>query len=71
MRLRSSSATPLGSALPYAAFRFDKREAIDLLVFQSQSLASAAVAAGRSTGSLRVSWHRALRTLQAQFGRQE
>ena len=48
-----------------------QREAVDLLVFQSRSLASAAIAAGRSTGSLRVSWHRALRTLQAQFGRQE
>jgi RNA polymerase sigma-70 factor (ECF subfamily) len=48
-----------------------QREAVNLLVFQSRSLASAAIAAGRSTGSLRVSWHRALRTLQAQFGRQE
>ncbi len=48
-----------------------QREAIDLLVFQSQSLASAAVAAGRSTGSLRVSWHRAIRTLRAQFHGQE
>jgi RNA polymerase sigma-70 factor (ECF subfamily) len=48
-----------------------QREAVDLLVFQSRSLASAAIAAGRSTGSLRVSWHRAIRTLQAQFGQQE
>jgi RNA polymerase sigma-70 factor (ECF subfamily) len=48
-----------------------QREAVDLLVFQSRSLASAAIATGRSTGSLRVSWHRAIRTLQAQFGQQE
>ena len=48
-----------------------QREAVDLLAFQSQSLASAAVAAGRSTGSLRVSWHRAIRTLRAQFHGQE
>ncbi len=48
-----------------------QREAVNLLVFQSRSLASAAIAAGRSAGSLRVSWHRAIRTLQAQFNRQE
>ena len=48
-----------------------QREAVNLLVFQSRSLASAAIAAGRSTGALRVSWHRAIRTLQAQFGQQE
>ena len=48
-----------------------QREAVNLLVFQSRSLASAAIAAGCSPGSLRVSWHRAIRTLQAQFGQQE
>jgi RNA polymerase sigma-70 factor (ECF subfamily) len=48
-----------------------QREAVNLLVFQSRSFAGAANAAGRSAGSLRVSWHRALRTLQAQLGRQE
>jgi RNA polymerase sigma factor (sigma-70 family) len=70
-----ASMSPLGDTAWLAAAVQDlplrQREAVDLLVFQSRSLASAAIAAGRSTGSLRVSWHRALRTLQAQFGRQE
>jgi RNA polymerase sigma factor (sigma-70 family) len=48
-----------------------QREAVNLLAFESRSLASAAIAAGRSAGSLRVSWHRAIRALQAQFGQQE
>jgi RNA polymerase sigma factor (sigma-70 family) len=59
----------LGAAICSLPVR--QREAIDLLIFQSQSLAGAAAAAGRSTGSLRVSWHRAVRTLQARFQGEE
>jgi RNA polymerase sigma factor (sigma-70 family) len=45
-----------------------QREAVEHLALQSQSLAQAAMVTGRSTGSLRVDWHRALKTLRAQFG---
>jgi RNA polymerase sigma factor (sigma-70 family) len=46
-----------------------QREAVEHLALQSQSLAKAAMVTGRSTGSLRVDWHRALKTLRAQFWR--
>jgi RNA polymerase sigma factor (sigma-70 family) len=42
-----------------------QREAVEHLAFRSQSLAQAATITGRSIGSLRVDWHRALKTLQA------
>jgi len=45
-----------------------QREAVERFAFQSQSLAQAATASGRSTGSLRVDWHRALKGLRAQLG---
>jgi RNA polymerase sigma factor (sigma-70 family) len=45
-----------------------QREAIEHLALQSQSLAQTATATGRSTGSLRLDWHRALKALRAQFG---
>jgi RNA polymerase sigma factor (sigma-70 family) len=45
-----------------------QREAVEHLALRSQSLAQAATATRRSTGSLRVDWHRALKTLRAQFG---
>jgi RNA polymerase sigma-70 factor (ECF subfamily) len=45
-----------------------QREAAEHLALQSQSLAQAATATGRSTGSLRVDWHRALKTLYARLG---
>jgi RNA polymerase sigma factor (sigma-70 family) len=45
-----------------------QREAVEHLAFQSQSLAQAATITGRSTGSLRVDWHRALKTLYARLG---
>jgi RNA polymerase sigma factor (sigma-70 family) len=48
-----------------------QREAVEHLAVQDQSLAQAAAATGRSTGSLRVNWHRALNTLRAQLGRNE
>jgi RNA polymerase sigma factor (sigma-70 family) len=45
-----------------------QREAVEHLAFQSQSLAQAATITGRSTGSLRVDWHRALKHLYARLG---
>jgi RNA polymerase sigma factor (sigma-70 family) len=44
-----------------------QREAVEHLALQSQSLAQTATVTGRSTGSLRLDWHRALKTLRAQF----
>jgi RNA polymerase sigma-70 factor (ECF subfamily) len=46
-----------------------QREAVEHLALQGQSLTQAATATGRSTGSLRVNWHRALKTLRAQLGK--
>ncbi len=46
-----------------------QREAVEHLALQGQSLAQAAAATGRSSGSLRVNWHRALKTLRAQLGK--
>jgi RNA polymerase sigma-70 factor (ECF subfamily) len=44
-----------------------QREAVEHLALQSQSIAQAATATGRSTGSLRVDWHRALKSLRAKL----
>ncbi len=44
-----------------------QRQAVEHLALQSQSLAQAARATGRSTGALRVDWHRALKNLRAQL----
>jgi RNA polymerase sigma factor (sigma-70 family) len=46
-----------------------QREAAEHLALQGQSLAQAATATGRSTGSLRVNWHRALKALRAKLGK--
>jgi RNA polymerase sigma-70 factor (ECF subfamily) len=48
-----------------------QREAVEHLALQSQSLAQAAMVTGRPTGALRVDWHRALKSLRAQFGRKD
>ena len=48
-----------------------QREAVQHLALQGQSLAQAATATGRSTGSLRVNWHRALKALRAQLGEKD
>ena len=45
-----------------------QRQAVEHLALQSRSLAQTAAVTGRSTGSLRLDWHRALKTLRAQFG---
>ena len=73
----------LGSDPDEAAFQIDhtevlglavkrlstrQREAVEHLAVLGQSLAQAAAATGRSTGSLRVNWHRALKTLRASLG---
>jgi RNA polymerase sigma factor (sigma-70 family) len=55
----------LNSAVKKLAAR--QREAVRHLALQGQSLAQAATATGRSIGSLRVNWHRALKTLRAQL----
>jgi RNA polymerase sigma factor (sigma-70 family) len=55
----------LNSAVKKLAAR--QRDAVHHLALQGQSLAQAAIATGRSTGSLRVNWHRALKTLRAQL----
>jgi RNA polymerase sigma-70 factor (ECF subfamily) len=44
-----------------------QREAVEHLALHSRSLAQTAMVTGRSIGSLRVDWHRALKTLRAQF----
>jgi RNA polymerase sigma factor (sigma-70 family) len=48
-----------------------QREAVEHLALLGQSLAQAAAATGGSTGSLRVNWHRALKTLRAQLGKKD
>jgi RNA polymerase sigma-70 factor (ECF subfamily) len=69
-----------GSDSESTAFAFDRtallgavqalpvrqREAVNVLAFQSHSLPHAATAMGRTAGSLRVSWHRAITTLRNQ-----
>ena len=44
-----------------------QREAVEHLALRYQTLAQAAEATGRSAGSLRVNWHRALKSLRAQL----
>jgi RNA polymerase sigma-70 factor (ECF subfamily) len=44
-----------------------QREAVEHLALRYQTLAQAAEATGRSVGSLRVNWHRALKSLRAQL----
>ncbi len=45
-----------------------QREAVEHLALRELSLQEASVATGRTTGSLKVSLHRALKTLRASFG---
>ncbi|HEY6256722.1 MAG TPA: sigma-70 family RNA polymerase sigma factor [Xanthobacteraceae bacterium] len=45
-----------------------QREAVQHLVLQERSLAETAAATGRSTGSLKVNLHRALKSLRARLG---
>ena len=59
-------AEVLNSAIDQLSAR--QREAVEHLALRSQSLAQTAAVTGRSTGSLRVQWHRALKTLHAQLG---
>jgi RNA polymerase sigma factor (sigma-70 family) len=58
-------AASLESAIGKLTVR--QREAVEHLALQCQSPAQAAKVTGRATGSLRVEWHRALKTLRAQF----
>jgi RNA polymerase sigma-70 factor (ECF subfamily) len=45
-----------------------QREAVQHLVLEDRSLAEAAVVTGRSTGSLKVNLHRALKALRSRLG---
>jgi RNA polymerase sigma-70 factor (ECF subfamily) len=58
-------AESLDSAIDNLTVR--QREAVEHLALRSQSLAQAATITGRSIGSLRVDWHRALKALRAQY----
>ena len=48
-----------------------QRDAIEHIALRGYSLADAAVATGRTAGSLRVNWHRAIKTLRSQLGRKD
>jgi RNA polymerase sigma factor (sigma-70 family) len=56
----------LGEAVADLPLR--QREAVQMLVLQERSLAETAAATGRSTGSLKVNLHRALKSLRARLG---
>lgn len=47
-----------------------QRQAVELLKLREMSLAEASKASGQSVGALKVSLHRAIRTLQKRFGRE-
>ena len=51
-----------------AALPAGQREAVEHLGLRGQSLTEAAAATGRSTGALKVNFHRALKTLRTRFG---
>jgi RNA polymerase sigma-70 factor (ECF subfamily) len=62
----AEAAHRLGEAVADLPLR--QREAVQLLVLQERSLAETAAATGRSTGSLKVNLHRALKSLRARLG---
>jgi RNA polymerase sigma factor (sigma-70 family) len=62
----AEAAHRLGAAVADLPLR--QREAVQLLVLQERSLAETAAATGRSTGSLKVNLHRALKSLRARLG---
>lgn len=64
--LGSEATRRLGEAV--AGLPARQREAVQHLVLQERSLAETAAATGRSTGSLKVNLHRALRSLRARLG---
>lgn len=63
---QADAAGQVGRAV--AALPTRQREAVHQLIFQDRSLADAAVATGRSAGSLKVNLHRALKALRATLG---
>jgi RNA polymerase sigma factor (sigma-70 family) len=62
----ADAAGQIGRAV--AALPARQREAVHQLIFEERSLADAAEATGRSTGSLKVNLHRALKTLRGKLG---
>ncbi len=67
--IRLDNAEVLKSAIGKLAIR--QREAVEHLALAYQSPEQAAAITGRSAGSLRVDWHRALKSLRSQLGRKE
>jgi RNA polymerase sigma factor (sigma-70 family) len=63
----ADTAGQVGRAV--AALPPRQREAVHHLIFEERSLADAAQATGRSTGSLKVNLHRALKALRTALGR--
>jgi len=64
--LGGEASRRLGEAV--AGLPARQREAVQHLVLQERSLAETAAVTGRSTGSLKVNLHRALRSLRARLG---
>ncbi len=67
--IRLDNAKVLKSAIGRLSTR--QREAVEHLALAYQSPEEAATATGRSAGSLRVDWHRALKSLRTQFSRED
>jgi RNA polymerase sigma-70 factor (ECF subfamily) len=59
---------PTGLRETIASLPRRQREAVQHLVLEDRSLAEAAVVTGRSTGSLKVNLHRALKALRSRLG---
>jgi RNA polymerase sigma factor (sigma-70 family) len=66
---RAADAGRIGEAISGLPDR--QREAVRFLVIEERSLAEAAAATGRSTGSLKVNLHRALKALRLRLKRGE
>jgi RNA polymerase sigma-70 factor (ECF subfamily) len=62
-------AVLLGTAIGSLPAR--QRDAVEQIALRGHSLAEAAAATGRTAGSLRVNWHRAIKTLRSQLGRKD
>jgi len=67
--IRLDNAEVLKSAI--GKLSTGQREAVEHLALADQSPEQAAAITGRSAGSLRVDWHRALKSLRIQFARKE
>jgi RNA polymerase sigma-70 factor (ECF subfamily) len=66
---QSKVEAPPGLRDAIASLPRRQREAVHYLILEDRSLAEAAVVTGRSTGSLKVNLHRALKVLRSRLGR--